>query len=137
MDGQFVSHGRWVTLNSVNLHDHISRVHLRQTWTNIETTSEKSLNRTFKRSLAGGQVVLEFHQDYTAGETHATINSILGTEVLMQIFYDPTEGASRTKRLDCNVLISEYTPITDGTHEDLATFSVTFPIVGAISYPFG
>jgi len=63
----------FVTINAVNLSDHISSVTLSTTEDIVETTAFGSSARTRVAGLLDNSVTLEFHQDYAASSVEATI----------------------------------------------------------------
>lgn len=121
---------------SDDLSDHIASVSLATTYDVIETTAfaggdVPNAAKSRVAGLADNSVTFEFHQDYAASEVEATIYPLLGTAVACKI--KPTTGAisATNPEYQFNVLVSEWTPV-NGAVGELATASVTFPIVGAI-----
>jgi hypothetical protein len=121
-----------VTINAVNLSDHIASVSLQISTDVIETTAfSASGAKTRVAGLQDNSVTLEFHQDFASSNVEATIFPLLGT--LTTILVSPTSTVSDTSpSYSFSALISEWTPLNGGVGE-LATASVTFPISGAIT----
>jgi IMP cyclohydrolase len=125
----------YVTINSVNLSDHIASITLTTTDDVIETTAFGSSARTRIGGLADNSVALEFHQDYAAANVEATINgspSLVGTVTAVVVKPNGSTTAADNPAYSFNALVSEWTPL-NGAVGELATASVTWPIDGNIT----
>jgi hypothetical protein len=121
-----------VTINSVNLSDHIASVSLSITNDVVETSAFSSAAaKTRVAGLQDNSVTLEFHQDYASSNVEATIYPLLGNTTTIVV--SPTSTVSATSpSYSFTALVSEWTPLNGGVGE-LATASVTWPISGAIT----
>lgn len=121
-----------VTINGVNLSDHISSVSLSTTNDVIETSAFSSTAaKTRVAGLQDNSVTLEFHQDFAASNVEATIYPLLGSTTTIVV--SPTSTVSATSpSYSFTALVSEWTPLNGGVGE-LATASVTWNISGAIT----
>jgi hypothetical protein len=121
-----------VTINSVNLSDHIASVSLSTTNDVVETSAFSSTAaKTRVAGLQDNSVTLEFHQDYASSNVEATIYPLLGTTTTIVV--SPTSTVSATSpSYSFTALVSEWTPLNGGVGE-LATASVTWPVSGAIT----
>ena len=121
-----------VTINSVNLSDHIASVSLQMSTDVVETTAFSSTAaKTRVAGLQDNSVTLEFHQDFASSNVEATIYPLLGNTTT--ILVSPTSTVSATSpSYSFTALVSEWTPLNGGVGE-LATASVTWPISGAIT----
>lgn len=121
-----------VTVNGVNLSDHIASVSLSTTNDVIETSAFNSTAaKTRVAGLQDNSVTLEFHQDFAAANVEATIYPLLGTTTTIVV--SPTSTVSATSpSYSFTALVSEWTPLNGGVGE-LATASVTWNISGAIT----
>lgn len=121
-----------VTINSVNLSDHIASVTLDTKTDVVETTAFSNSAKTRVAGLQDHSVTLEFHQDYAASNVEATIYPLLGqaTTVVVQ----PTSSAVTTSNptYTFSAVVAEWQPLK-GTIGSLATASVTWPISGTIT----
>ena len=126
----------YITINSVNLSDHIKSVTLTTTDDVIETTAFGSTARTRVGGLADNSVALEFDQDYAASSVEATINaagaSLVGTVTAVVVKPNGATTAADNPAYSFSALISEWTPL-NGAVGELASASVTWPISGAIT----
>ena len=122
----------FVTINSVNLSDHIASITLTTTDDVIETTAFGTTARTRVGGLADNSVALEFHQDYAAANVEATIYPLIGTTTALVVKPNGATTAADNPSYTFNALVSEWTPL-NGAVGELATASVTWPIDGNIT----
>lgn len=125
----------FITINGVNLSDHIGSVTLTTTDDVIETTAFGTSARTRIGGLADNSVAFEFHQDYAAASVEATINgtsSLVGTVTAVVVKPNGATTAADNPAYSFNCLVSEWTPL-NGAVGELATASVTWPIDGNIT----
>ena len=125
----------YITINGVNLSDHIASVTLTTTDDVIETTAFGSTARTRIGGLADNSVALEFHQDYATSSVEATINgspSLVGTVTAVVVKPNGATTGADNPAYSFNALVSEWTPL-NGAVGELATASVTWPIDGNIT----
>jgi hypothetical protein len=122
-----------VTINSVNLSDHIASVTLSTSADVVETTGFSSTAaRTRVAGLQDNSVTLEFHQDFATSNVEQTIYPLLGTATTVVVTpVDTTVGATNPS-YTFSALVSEWQPLS-GAVGELATASVTWPISGAIT----
>ena len=123
----------FVTINAVNLSDHISSVTLSTTEDSVETTAFGSSARTRVAGLLDNSVTLEFHQDYAASSVEATIYPLIGAaSTAVVVKPNGSTTSSTNPSYTFNALVSEWTPL-NGAIGELATASVTWSIDGAIT----
>jgi hypothetical protein len=125
----------FITINSVNLSDHIASVTLTTADDVIETTAFGSTARTRVAGLGDNSIALEFHQDYAAANVEATINgtpSLIGTTTTVVVKPNGGTTAATNPSYTFTALCSEWTPL-NGAVGELATVSVTWPISGDIT----
>ena len=65
-----------VTVNSVDLTDHITSVDFSESAAEIETTAMGDANITRIGGLKDGSVSISWHQDFASSEVYATINPL-------------------------------------------------------------
>jgi hypothetical protein len=122
----------YITINGVNLSDHIASVTLTTTDDVIETTAFGTTARTRIGGLADNSEALEFLQDYATSSVEATIYPLIGTTTALVVKPNGATTAADNPAYSFNALVSEWTPLS-GAVGELATASVTWPIDGAIS----
>ena len=125
----------YVTINAVNLSDHITSITLTTSDDIVETTSFGSTARTRVAGLVDNSVAIEFQQDYAASSVEATINgtsSLVGTTTSVVVKPNGATTSSTNPSYTFTALVSEWTAL-NGAVGELATVSVTWPITGAIT----
>ena len=129
---KFVLTDASVTLNSVDLSDHVSSVTLEITAEEITTTAMGSTFVERTGGLKSGNLSIEFQQDFAASEVDATLWPLLGSTTAFEV--KPTSGAvsSTNPKYSGNVLVNQHIPVANGVGE-LATMSISFPTSGTIS----
>jgi hypothetical protein len=128
----FLSNSVTVTVNSVDLTDHIASVTWTETADELETTAMGDDNRTRIGGLKDGSVSIEFHQDFATSSVYQTLYPLLGT--VTTVTMTPTDGAvaADNPKHSASCLVVEL-PVIDGSVSDLATVSVTWPLSGAVT----
>lgn len=122
-----------ITINSVNLSDHIASVTLNTSNDVVETTGFSSTAaRTRVAGLQDNSVTLEFHQDFATSNVEQTIYPLIGTNTTIVV--SPTSSAvgATNPTYSFSATVSEWQPLS-GAVGELSTASVTWPISGAIT----
>jgi hypothetical protein len=132
---KFVATDITTSLNGSDISESLAQVELNITADEVETTSFGTANagwRTFTGGLKQATVTLQFHQDFGASGVDATLWPLLNTNGTFVI--KPTSGtvSATNPSYEFEALISQYNPIASSVG-DLASFSVTFPIVGEVT----
>jgi hypothetical protein len=121
-----------VTVNSVDLTDHITSIDFTETVSEIETTAMGDANVTRIGGLKDGSVSISWHQDFASSEVYATLNPLLGTTTTVLV--KPTSGAvsatNPSKSVSC--LVTEL-PFVSGAVGELATFDTSWPFTGVVT----
>jgi len=83
-----------VTINSVNLSDHINSITLETKDDIVETTAFGSTAKTRVAGLVDNSVTFDFMQDFAAANVEATIYPLLGSTTTIVV--QPTSSAVGT-----------------------------------------
>ena len=122
-----------VTINSVNLSDHIASVTLSTSSDVVDTTGFSSTAaRSRVAGLADNSVTLEFHQDFATSNVEATVYPLIGTTTTVVVTPVDTTVSGTNPSYTFTALVAEWQPLS-GAVGELATASVTWPISGAIT----
>jgi hypothetical protein len=122
-----------ITINAVDLSDHIASVTLSTSNDVVDTTGFSSTAaRTRVAGLLDNSLTLEFHQDFATSNVEATIFPLIGTNTT--VIVKPTSSAvsATNPSYTCSASVVEWQPLS-GAVGELATASVTWPISGAIT----
>jgi len=121
-----------VTINSIDLSDHVASVTIETNYDEVETTAFGQTGKTRVAGLSDSSVSFDFHQDFAASEVEATIYPLLGT--LTSVLVKPTASAvgATNPSYSMTCLVNQWTPLSGGPGE-LSTASVTWPVSGTIT----
>lgn len=123
-----------VTLNGTDISSACARAELVINSAEVETTDFGSNGWTeVIGGLKSGSVTLDFHNDFGAGGVSALFQDLVGTIGTVTLTPNGTAVSATNPRYTAEVLVSSFTPVS-GAVGDLATFSVTFPTSGAVTY---
>ncbi len=128
----FLQNDVQVTINSVDLTDHVASVSWEETAAELSTTAMGDANETRIGGLKDGSLTLELHQDFAAGETYATLYSLLGTVTTVTVTPTSASASATNPQHSVSCLVTNV-PLLDGSVSDLATISVTWPMSGPVT----
>ena len=122
----------YVTINSVNLSDHIASITINTADDVIDTTAFGNTARTRVAGLTDNSITLEFHQDYATSNVEATIYPLVGSTTALVVKPNGSSTSATNPSYSFTALVSEWQPL-NGAVGELATASVTWPISGEIT----
>lgn len=127
----FVIENPKITINAVDLTNHITSVTIEETYADVDTTAFGSSAKTRTAGLGDHKITLDFQQDFAATSVEATIYPLLGTLTAISIFALSGTTSSTNPNYAFSALVNDWKPL-DGKVGDLATSSITWPISGAV-----
>lgn len=131
---KYVVTSQSVTINSVDLSDACARAELVLNAAEVETTDFGSAGWTeVVGGLKSGSLTLDFHADFGTGGVSETFADLVGTVVTFEIIAGGTTVSATTPAYSGSVLVNSFTA-SPGAVGDLATFSLTLPTSGAVTY---
>lgn len=120
-----------VTLNGGTVSTNLNSVELSQEADDIETTNFGNSFRTRIGGLKSGSLTLNFMQDFGSGSIDELLNPLLGTIATVTIRPTAAAVSATNPEYAFNVLVTSYSPFASSVG-DLATFSISVPVTGAI-----
>lgn len=128
----FLNNGVSVTVDSVDLSDHVTAVTINRTFDELEVTAMGDTGHKFVKGLEASSVTIDFLNDTATDEVMQKLNSTWGTSVTVVI--KQTSGAVSTTNpsYTMSCLINNTTPV-NGSVADLGTQSVTWTVNGTIA----
>ena len=121
-----------ITINSVDLSDHIAAVTITTEVADVPTTAFGDTAVKRIGGLKDSSIQLDFHQDFAVAEVEATIYPLIGT--LTSVVVLPANGAVTVSNpsytADC--LVTSWSPVA-GAVGELLTASVTWPVSGEVT----
>lgn len=124
----------FVSVNSVDLSDHVRQVSVELSAEDLDVTAMSNTARTRIVGLKDSSVTIEFNQDFAASEVDATLWAAYnaGASVDVVVRADSAATSATNPQYTIPVLITDYKPLANSVG-DAATVSVTWPAAGAIT----
>lgn len=121
----------YISLDGVDLSDHITSVALGTVYDLVEVTEMGNIAKKFVGGLENNTLALEIQQDFGIGEVESVIYPNRGLRI--NAIVRPVDGprSATNPEYTFQVLVSEWAPLT-GSIGNLATVSVSWPIFGEI-----
>jgi len=115
----------YVSVNSVDLSDHVTSVTINYSAEILEKTAMGASSKQRIAGLKDFSVDLEFNQDFAAGEVDATLFPLVGAAAFpIEIRPDAGVVGTANPKYTGNGLLESYSPL-DGSVGELATTSTT------------
>ena len=121
----YLSNGVVVTLNSVDLSDHVTSVTINRVFDELEVTAMGDSAHKFVKGLEASTVTIDFLNDTAAGETLATLQAAWGTTVPLTLKQTSAVVSSTNPEYQTTVLVNNTTDI-NGDVASISTQSITF-----------
>ena len=121
----FLSNGVVVTLNSVDLSDHVTSVTINRVFDELEVTAMGDSAHKFVKGLEASTVTIDFLNDTAAGEVLATLQAAWGTTVPLTLKQTSAAISATNPEYQTTVLVNNTTDI-NGAVADISTQSITF-----------
>jgi hypothetical protein len=121
-----------ITINAVNLADHIASVTIDTSVNEVEVTAFGDSGAKRVGGLQDNSITLSFHQDYATSSVEQTIYPLIGTTT--SIIIKPVSGTTTTTNpsYTAEVLVTGWNSV-NGSVGDLTTADVTWPVNGLIT----
>jgi len=122
-----------VTINSVDLSDHVRQVSITYEAEMQDETAMGLDTRKNKPGLLNWSVDVEFNQDFSASEVDATLFDLVGAAAFTIAIKPTSSGVGPTNpNYTGSVVLESYGPV-DGQVGDLAVTRATFRSAGSLS----
>jgi hypothetical protein len=118
-----------IVVNAVDFTDHASSVEINVSKDDIDTTSFDGSGRERKAGLQDNSIVVNFQQDFAAGEVDATLYPLWSDETEFTVAVRPRDAAIAADNPEYSgtCILLEYAPL-NGSVGELSETSVTFPV---------
>jgi hypothetical protein len=121
----FLSNGVVVTLNSVDLSDHVTSVTINRVFDELEVTAMGDSAHKFVKGLEASTVTIDFLNDTAASETLQTLQAAWGTTVPLTLKQTSAAISATNPEYQTTVLVNNTTDI-NGTVADISMQSISF-----------
>lgn len=124
----FLSNGVVVTLNSVDLSDHVTSATINRAFDELEVTAMGDSAHKFAKGLEASTITLDFLNDALAsgsGSVRATLQAAWGTTVALTLKQTSAAISTTNPEYQTTILVNNTTDI-NGAVADMSTQSITF-----------
>ena len=121
-----------ITINSVDLSDHIASVTINQKFDELDTTVFGSAGKQRIAGLEDSSIAIEFLQDYASASVEATLYGLIGTSTTVIIQAKSGAVSATNPKWTGSCLVTELQPVA-GAAGELAKQSVTWPVSGSLT----
>jgi hypothetical protein len=121
----FLSNGVVVTLNSVDLSDHVTSATINRVFEELEVTAMGDSSRRYAKGLETSTITLDFLNDRVTGEVLQTLQGAWGTTVPLTLKQTSAAIAADNPEYQTTILVNNTTDI-NGAVGDISTQSITF-----------
>ena len=128
----FLNNGVSVTVNSVDLSDHVTAVTINRTFDELEVTAMGDSGHKFVKGLEASSITIDFLNDTATGEVLQTLQAAWGTSVPVIIKQTSAAVSATNPSYTMTCLVNNTTDV-NGSVADLGTQSVTWNVNGTIT----
>ena len=128
----FLNNGVVLTVNSVDLSDHVTAVTLNRTFDELEVTAMGDSGHKFVKGLEASSVTIDFLNDTASSEVLQTLQAVWGTSTTITMKQTSAATSATNPLYTMSCLINGTTDI-NGSVADLSMQSVTFNVNGTIA----
>jgi hypothetical protein len=127
----FLSNGVVVTLNSVDLSDHVTSATINRSFDELEVTAMGDTAHKFVKGLEASTITIDFLNDTATSEVLQTLQAAWGTTVPLTLKQTNAAVSAANPEYQTTVLVNNTTDI-NGAVGDISTQSITFTCNSAI-----
>ena len=128
----FLNNGVSVTVNSVDLSDHVTAVTINRSFDELEVTAMGDSGHKFVKGLEASSITIDFLNDTATGKVLQTLQAAWGTSVTVVVKQTSGAVSATNPSYTMSCLINNTTDI-NGSVADLGTQSVTWNVNGTIA----
>ena len=128
----FLNNGVVLTVNAVDLSDHVTAVTINRAFDELEVTAMGDSGHKFVKGLEASSVTIDFLNDTASSEVLQTLQAVWGTSTTITIKQTSAATSATNPLYTMTCLINGTTDI-NGSVADLSMQSVTFNVNGTIA----
>ena len=121
----FLSNGVVVTLNSVDLSDHVTSATINRSFDELEVTAMGDSAHKFVKGLEASTITLDFLNDNAAATVIPTLRAAYGTTVTLVIKQSSAAVSATNPSYTASVLVNNLQNV-NGAVGDISSQSITF-----------
>jgi hypothetical protein len=128
----FLNNGVVLTVNSVDLSDHVTAVTINRSFDELNVTAMGDGGNRYIKGLESSSITIDFLNDTATGEVLQTLQAAWGTNVTVTVKQTNATVSATNPLYTMTVLVNNTTDI-NGAVADLGTQSVTWNVSGTIA----
>jgi hypothetical protein len=128
----FLNNGVVLTVNSVDLSDHVTAVTINRSFDELEVTAMGDSGHKFIKGLEASSITIDFLNDTATAEVLPTLQAAWGTNVTVTVKQTSAATSATNPLYTMTCLVNNTTDI-NGAVADLSTQSVTWNVSGTIA----
>ena len=128
----FLNNGVSVTVNSVDLSDHVTSITLNRSFDELDVTAMGDSGAKAVKGLERSSITIDFLNDTATGKVLQTLQAAWGTSVTVVIKQSSAAVSATNPSYTMSCLINNTTDI-NGSVADLGTQSVTWNVNGTVA----
>ena len=128
----FLNNGVVLTVNAVDLSDHVTAVTINRTFDELEVTAMGDLGHKYVKGLEASSITIDFLNDTATGEVLQTLQAVWGTSTTVTVKQSSAAVSATNPLYTMTCLINNTTDV-NGSVADLSMQSLTFNVNGTIA----
>ena len=128
----FLNNGVVLTINSVDLSDHVTAVTINRSFDELEVTAMGDSGHKFVKGLEASSITIDLLNDTATSEVLQTLQAVWGTNTTITV-KQTSDAVSATNPLYTMTCLINNTTDINGTVADIAMQSLTFNVSGTIA----
>ena len=128
----FLNNGVQLTINSVDLSDHVTAVTINRSFDELEVTAMGDSGHKFVKGLEASSITIDLLNDTASAETLQTLQAVWGTNTTVTVKQTSAATSATNPLYTMTCLINNTTDV-NGSVSDLSTQSLTFNVSGTIA----
>ena len=128
----FLNNGVVLTVNSVDLSNHVTSVTLNRSFDELEVTAMGDSGHKFVKGLEASSITIDFLNDTATANVLQTLQAAWGTNVTVTVKQSSASTSATNPLYTMTALVNNTTDI-NGAVGDLSTQSVTWNVSGTIA----
>lgn len=128
----FLNNGVKLTVNAVDLSDHVTAVTINRQFDELEVTAMGDSGHKFVKGLEASSITIDFLNDTASSNVLQTLQAVWGTSVTVTVKQTSAATSATNPLYTMTCLINGTTDI-NGSVADLSVQSLTFNVNGTIA----
>jgi hypothetical protein len=128
----FLNNGVVLTVNAVDLSDHVTAVTLNRVFDELEVTAMGDSGHKFVKGLEASSITIDFLNDTATSEVLQTLQGVFGTNTTVTLKQETGATSATNPLYTMTCLVNNLTDI-NGAVGDLGMQSVTWNVSGTVA----